>query len=246
MNINELLNLNSNLYGRRNALFFTNGTRDILDNLSRTVGLIQDRIRKTEPGEKPKIGINVSNSLIWWAGAVNSFNGHVNASRGIAYKYPYYGCGYCGQKPCDCSNHDRPKHQKRGEKDCIEGQYYWSLNRWVDHLGAIYGDANKKKPVEDLTLRLFKEVEEIRELLSVRLIGRQDELILELEQEFADVFSWLVQFAYIFEFDLEKVLFDTFGRHCPACKEKPCVCRRFISLSSSEEWMTIGTTNKIK
>jgi NTP pyrophosphatase (non-canonical NTP hydrolase) len=50
-----------------------------------------------------------------------------------------------------------------------------------------------------------------------------------LEEEFADVFAWLVTLASLSKIDLEKAT-QKYLKGCPKCKKLPCVCnekRRF-------------------
>ena len=61
--------------------------------------------------------------------------------------------------------------------------------------------------------------EEVGELASA-LRGDSKE---ELEEEFADVFAWLVSLASIAGVDMEETT-KKYSRGCPVCHETPCNC----------------------
>ncbi|PIE23603.1 MAG: nucleotide pyrophosphohydrolase [Planctomycetota bacterium] len=63
-------------------------------------------------------------------------------------------------------------------------------------------------------------VEEVGELVRALRRGERD----NLEEEFGDVFAWLVSLASISGIDLEDVAFAKYGEGCPRCKATPCGC----------------------
>jgi len=63
-------------------------------------------------------------------------------------------------------------------------------------------------------------VEEVGEL--VRAIRRKERA--NLEEEFADVYAWLVTLASLHEVDLEKVARAKYAHGCPRCRATPCAC----------------------
>lgn len=68
--------------------------------------------------------------------------------------------------------------------------------------------------------------EEVGELSRAIRHGRQK----HIEEEFADVFAWLVTLASLCKIDLEKAT-RKYQKGCPKCKKIPCICnekrRRF-------------------
>ncbi len=70
----------------------------------------------------------------------------------------------------------------------------------------------------DGTLLWF--VEEVGEL--VRAIRRKERK--NLEEEFGDVYAWLVTLASMHQIDLEKVGRAKYARGCPRCHKAPCGC----------------------
>ncbi len=62
-------------------------------------------------------------------------------------------------------------------------------------------------------------VEEIGELS--RALRRGDSQF--LEEEFADVFAWLVSLASLCQIDLDKAS-SKYKKGCPKCGKVPCVC----------------------
>ncbi|MDI6892194.1 MAG: MazG nucleotide pyrophosphohydrolase domain-containing protein [Actinomycetota bacterium] len=49
----------------------------------------------------------------------------------------------------------------------------------------------------------------------------------KLEEEFADVFAWLVSLASLCRVDLEEAVLK-YAEGCPKCGEKPCLCSRDV------------------
>lgn len=63
-------------------------------------------------------------------------------------------------------------------------------------------------------------VEEVGEL--VRAIRRRERH--NLEEEFADVYAWLVTLASLHGVDLEAVARRKYAQGCPRCHATPCSC----------------------
>jgi len=64
---------------------------------------------------------------------------------------------------------------------------------------------------------LMDEVEELSEALR-----KNDKKA--LEDEFADVFAWLVSLANVVNVDLEKAATTKYNDKCPKCQRTPCEC----------------------
>lgn len=81
----------------------------------------------------------------------------------------------------------------------------------------IYYERDATRGLEGSTLWF---VEEVGELVRALRRGERD----NLEEEFGDVFAWLVSLASITGVDLERVAFDKYGQGCPRCQTTPCTC----------------------
>lgn len=81
----------------------------------------------------------------------------------------------------------------------------------------IYYERDSNRGLEGSTLWF---VEEVGELVRALRRGERD----NLEEEFGDVFAWLVSLASIAGVDLEQVAFDKYGQGCPRCLGTPCTC----------------------
>jgi len=77
------------------------------------------------------------------------------------------------------------------------------------------------------TFRWF--IEEVGELAKA-LRGNDKKA---LNEEFADVFAWLISIANLTGCDLEKATRERYGKGCPKCKKIPCECQEPESLKSS-------------
>jgi len=92
-----------------------------------------------------------------------------------------------------------------------------SIDEFQGLIEDIYFERDQGRGV-DRTLLWF--VEEVGEL--VRAIRRREPE--NLEEEFGDVFAWLVSLASIHGLRMDEVAFAKYGEGCPRCKSTPCAC----------------------
>ena len=78
--------------------------------------------------------------------------------------------------------------------------------------------ASSKSTLLPGTLLWF--VEEVGELVRAIRRGERD----NLEEEFGDVYAWLVTLASLHGIDLETVARTKYGDGCPRCRATPCSC----------------------
>jgi NTP pyrophosphatase (non-canonical NTP hydrolase) len=103
---------------------------------------------------------------------------------------------------------------ERGSEQRAGGRGIAEFQRLIE---AIYFEKDAGRGMQG-TLLWF--VEEVGELVRALRRGERD----NLEEEFGDVFAWLVSLASISEVDLEQVAFDKYGEGCPRCQATPCTC----------------------
>jgi NTP pyrophosphatase (non-canonical NTP hydrolase) len=92
------------------------------------------------------------------------------------------------------------------------------------------GDGSFQRLIEDIYLArdaargvegtLLWFVEEVGEL--VRAVRRRERP--NLEEEFGDVYAWLVTLASLHGIDLEAIARKKYGAGCPRCRAVPCAC----------------------
>ena len=82
---------------------------------------------------------------------------------------------------------------------------------------SIYFERDSDRGVPG-TLLWF--VEEVGELVRAIRRGERD----NLEEEFGDVYAWLVTLASLHGIDLEAVGRTKYGDGCPRCQATPCGC----------------------
>jgi NTP pyrophosphatase (non-canonical NTP hydrolase) len=82
----------------------------------------------------------------------------------------------------------------------------------------IYYARDKARGVEGSLLWFVEEVGEL-----VRAIRRKERK--NLEEEFGDVYAWLVTLASLHGIDLEQVGRAKYARGCPRCGQTPCACK---------------------
>lgn len=81
----------------------------------------------------------------------------------------------------------------------------------------VYGRKDSSRGTPGTYMWFAEEVGELS-----RALRRGDRA--NLEEEFADVFAWLVTLASMNGVDLEAVASKKYARGCPRCDETPCRC----------------------
>lgn len=222
MTLQEMMEHLFKLYGRRNRIFLS-GLRERIDFLNLAIGDLQEAVRKKHG---PYIyGIALARVVARIFCVVESFQS-LPLVETIARKYPSGYCSYCKKSPCACPE-KRPSATL--EKAPTEEQLQWSLRQWCEHLGALYGARNKRRGIENILNRLFKEIAELLSLqmtipnMAGSLNGIEEEFALEL----ADALAWTIAVANLLGIDLESAVLQRFGKGCWKCRQVPCVCVGF-------------------
>jgi len=91
-----------------------------------------------------------------------------------------------------------------------------TIREFQQLIEQLYYAKDKKRGVPE-TFGWF--CEEVGELSRALRHGKRK----NLEEEFADVFAWLVTLASLSNIDLEKAT-EKYQKGCPKCKKIPCVC----------------------
>ncbi|MCX7836539.1 MAG: nucleotide pyrophosphohydrolase [candidate division WOR-3 bacterium] len=81
----------------------------------------------------------------------------------------------------------------------------------------IYYKKDKRRGKERTFLWFCEEIGEL-----ARALKRGDKK--DREEEFADVFAWLVTLASLYGIDMEKAI-EKYKKGCPKCQKIPCECR---------------------
>ncbi len=82
---------------------------------------------------------------------------------------------------------------------------------------TMYSSKDEARGVEGTFMWLMEEVGELAAALRE---GSRE----ELAREFADVLAWLATIANVAEIDLQQAVLDKYGRGCPGCGQRVCVC----------------------
>lgn len=221
------------LYKTRN-LFVNGSYHERATHLVRRVGRLYDAHRKGEP-----IEMKLARAFSYFMSVVNYFDGEVSLTRGMRIKFPSYGCAYCHQKPCACTDGKRPAPVVR---ELDPAQETWTLKQWQDHLFAVYGERNLNRHPTEILCRLMSEVGELG-ILNAHGPDTPltpQELLEECQQEAADILSWLIAVAYINGIDLQKVVVAGY-QTCPGCKQMPCCCPLIFMDPDGRHFSTVGT-----
>ncbi|TSC72879.1 MAG: hypothetical protein G01um101438_278 [Parcubacteria group bacterium Gr01-1014_38] len=243
MTLQKLMEHSFSLYARRNRVFLPS-LRDRIDYLNLAIGDLQDAIRK-EFG-RDVLGCAVARIVSrifcvaehFWnlpetSGAANPF---VIAT---VRKYPRR-CSYCGQSPCACSErHSESQLAQHADPE----QLQWTLRQWCAHLDHLYGAMNRKRGLENMLNRLFREISELSSLAMKisRLQIRRDQIEDELALELADALAWTIAIACVLGIDLEDAFTDQYQEGCQICRCHPCECTHFHW--EPMDWRTFNTSS---
>lgn len=228
LRLSDLATHFQNMYGRRNADFM-DGLSERVNWLSIAAGDLQNTIRKKRETQPEEVAADLGRFIGWIFCVVNHFE-VMPLEEAMMKKYPASGCSYCGHRPCRCGD-DRPDPDlARGSPE----QLGWSLIRWQTHLREIYGPRHIQAGLDNVVVRLFKEITEI---LDVRMsIPDMEYTAEDLEMEFAleitDVLSWACAVANLLNIDLNRAL-AKHAHACPDCSGVVCTCGRFVARQAS-------------
>ncbi|MBX4200163.1 hypothetical protein KW790_01765 [Candidatus Parcubacteria bacterium] len=219
------------MYGRRNDLFLPD-VRTRLDLLNFGIADWQDAIRKHRENRQV---LNVAAArVVSRIFCVNHAYPTVVLDISLAKKFGR-GCGYCKHIPCICQGDRRESLTTSSTQ-----REYWSLGDWSSHLGALYGEANRRAGVENVLNRLQSEFSEFARLVAETQTGRFeiDELEMELGLELADMLAWTIGLAGVLDIDLEGAVRHYYGKGCLACQSPSCRCsKHFVRQVDWSRWL---------
>ena len=92
-----------------------------------------------------------------------------------------------------------------------------TIREFQQQIEGIYFDKDSGRGWQESFIWFVEEVGELGRAL--RSQPRE-----QVEEEFADVFAWLVTLASIFNVDMESVAQGKYGNGCPKCLKTPCLC----------------------
>ncbi|MEK7585135.1 MAG: hypothetical protein AAB455_01290 [Patescibacteria group bacterium] len=213
------------VYGRRNAICLPS-LNDRLSRLLLVVGELQNAVRK-----KQAVGVHLANALAWLFAVVNHFH-DLPFAAALCHKYPPDHCGYCKAKPCQCLEArstvgDAERNKARIGLD----ERSQALNLHLDEFQAqqleIYGVLNQRQGIDNVLLRLLKEICEVVALgVKTSLIESVPEQEWEYALELADVCAWIMSAGNVLDVDVSAQLAKIYGGDCPACAKRHCECIR--------------------
>lgn len=92
-----------------------------------------------------------------------------------------------------------------------------TLSQLQSLIETMYGHKDSARGVDGTFMWL---VEEVGELAAALRQGDRE----ELAAEFADVLAWLVTIANVAGVDLQRAVYEKYGRGCPGCGQSVCRC----------------------
>ncbi len=229
MTFEQLFEHFRDLYGVNNAVYTT--------SLANRVSLLSIATRRLQEGIRKRHSRDILTRLVAGvvarAFAVADHFRSIPLNKVMCQKYPPGSCGYCENSPCECRASERSIHsaEKGGEvvpQSC--DQLGWTLGQHARNLYQLFNDRNCQYGVDYCLLRLFSEAAEITEFeQGVAAAGMNAHQIqLEYAKEIADVLAWVIAIAGILEIDIEVAVMSVYGRGCPVCSQKPCMCTKSI------------------
>lgn len=91
-----------------------------------------------------------------------------------------------------------------------------------DSMKQIYFEKDQQRGLEKTLLWLVSEVGELADLVAKN--SNLAEIKIELSNEVADCFAWLLSVSNLLEIDLERAILNKYPFHCPRCSNNPCTC----------------------
>lgn len=226
MTLNELAQHFSRLYGLRNAIL-SSGRMERIHVLLERVAELKRAVRKEGP-QSPIVHALLASVVGRLFAVVDSFR-EFPFIDAMIYKFPSYGCSYCGEKPCRCVE-KRPDPQSQRSID--NTQRIWTLKDWARHLNEVYGQhRNRAFGFDYLVSRLNDEILEMSlpERKIHAITGGLDVIEFAFAKEAADTLSWIIAVSNFLEVDLEAVVMQRYGSGCPRCMHIPCDCPHVVS-----------------
>jgi NTP pyrophosphatase (non-canonical NTP hydrolase) len=92
-----------------------------------------------------------------------------------------------------------------------------TVHDFQQQIEALYLEKDRRRGWPETFVWFVEEVGELG-----RALRREGQA--EVEEEFADVFAWLLTLASIRGIDLESVAAAKYAQGCPKCLSTPCVC----------------------
>ena len=89
-----------------------------------------------------------------------------------------------------------------------------------DLMRRIYIERDRERGVEGVLLRVFEELEELKEAISEKKASDN------IQEEIADVFAWLCSLANLLDIDLSEALIGKYPNGCSKCGKVPCECKQ--------------------
>jgi hypothetical protein len=224
------------LYGRRN-LFTNNSLAERVIHMTRRIGRLADAERKNQD-----MAGRLARAFSYCMSMINCFNGEVKLIEGMVRKFPLYGCSYCGYMPCKCGEDTRPE-PKNEVPDY--NQHYWTLRDWQTHFAEVYGPKNKVRGFWQVLGRTMSEFGEfgILNVHGPETPLKSSEIVVQLEDEGADLMSWIAALAFLKEVDLQAEVEKRY-EVCPGCHEIPCDCPIIIISHDGTKFSSIRDTRK--
>ncbi len=226
MTLNELIAHFDRLFGGRDRLFFPT-MPDQIGLLQIRIGDLQNLVRKTEVVRDPRYEIPLRRIFVRFCGLVNFYR--IDLAEHMARKFPLSGCGYCLQMPCICVEEERDQHSAVPTEQDYQLQITWPLTQWSQHLRSMYGNSQVNQSLNQITLRLYREVSELTAAISgARTSSKSNqEIYKEIGLEMADILAWTIAAAILSGVDLETAIWSHYGQGCVRCHQIPCICKPF-------------------
>ena len=87
-----------------------------------------------------------------------------------------------------------------------------------DLIRRIYLDRDRKRGIDRTILRTFEELAELSDAI------HRDMPSLDIANEVADLFAWVISIANLLDIDLGDVLLSKYNHSCSRCGKVPCEC----------------------
>ena len=221
MNLSFLCDHFKEIYRKRNCVFLPS-LLERINTLNLTIGDLQEAIRKYD---NEVVSVGLARVVAHIICVADQFH-ELPFVEIMGRKYHASGCARCHDIPCCCTDCPKPACEMAPDPS----QSAWTLTAWCQYFDRLYGERNRRKGLENVLNRLFKETSELLALAMNTSYWEGfslEEIYQEFARELVDTLAWTIAVANILGIDLEAAVLKRYGSGCWACRKQQCECLHF-------------------
>jgi NTP pyrophosphatase (non-canonical NTP hydrolase) len=209
VSLQEWQRMAKRIFGKKNEMHYS--PQDLLLHIMEETAKISKGFRRHD-GDKTELVSNIPYVFFWLLAFCNMAK--IDLAEAVWEKY-HGGCPYCGaETDCNCI---KAKTKMTSWRKNPNGRMPAGLDDWQKMFARIYGRINKTYWPLVVWLHVLEELGECSQEFR---LGRN----VELEEELADFFSWLVGYCNRMDVNLAEISWQTYPGACLCCGKSKCEC----------------------